>query len=137
VKPRSSHRTLNGVITIRRLSILALLSACTGDATPPVVRDAAADANVPVDVKQPRNLRWQAPPMSTLAEPGVRREILYVDAPAPAANPTTRAETPATLNRVQVLRYRVDATTPSPVRAVVIAMPGFLGGRNTRGSVVA
>jgi hypothetical protein len=127
MKPSAGRCTLTSVINVRRLSTLALLSACTGEATPPV-RDAATDAKPPIDVVGPRNLRWQAPPMSTLAEPGVRREVMYVDTPPSTANPTTRAETPVALNRVQVLRYRVDTPTASPVRAVVIAMPGFLGG---------
>ena len=53
---------------------------------------------------------------------------MLVDVPAASANPMTRAETPAMYNRVQVLRYRVDATPATPAQAVVIAVPGFLGG---------
>lgn len=92
----------------------------------PATTDAAPDA--PVDAGGPREVPWEEPPRSVVVEPMVRREVLWVDAPAPPPNPTTNAATPAELNRVQVLRYRIDATPARAVRAVVIAMPGFLGG---------
>lgn len=60
----------------------------------------------------------------------IRREVLRVPAPAPPPNPVTGDATPAELNAVQVVRYRVDtgAAAPRPARAVVVLVPGFLGG---------
>jgi hypothetical protein len=101
------------------------------DAAPDDVIDAArADASA--DVAQtdapPSALPWVEPAASVVVEPGVRREVLLIDAPAPPPNPTTNTPTPSQYNRVQVLRYRVDATPARAARAVIIAMPGFLGG---------
>ncbi len=100
-------------------------------------RDAAnSDASVAADVSSTeaavdpgvRDVPARAPVASVLVETGVRRERFFVDAPAPPANPTTSVATPAMLNRVPVLRYRSDVTPAAQVQAVVIAMPGFLGG---------
>lgn len=128
---------------VRLATSLALLSLGCGSESPPAPRDAAVDAtpsdavvdapssDAPSsDATEPgvRDIPWEEPPRSAVVEPGVRRDALLIDAPAPPSNPTTNAATPPSLNRVQVLRYRVDATPPRPVRAVVIAMPGFLGG---------
>jgi hypothetical protein len=58
----------------------------------------------------------------------VRRDVLLVDGAVPPPNPTGGAATPPEQNKVRVLRYRVDADPPKPVRAVVVIMPGFLAG---------
>jgi pimeloyl-ACP methyl ester carboxylesterase len=60
----------------------------------------------------------------------IRREVLRVPAPAPPPNPLTGDETPPELNAVQVVRYRVDTgrDAPRPARAIVVLLPGFLGG---------
>jgi hypothetical protein len=58
----------------------------------------------------------------------IRREVFVVDAPAPPPNPKAGRGTPPEQNRVRVVRYRVDADPPQPARAVVVMMPGFLGG---------
>jgi hypothetical protein len=58
----------------------------------------------------------------------VRRDVLLINVPAAPPNPSTNTATPESLNRVQVLRYRVDATPARAARAVIVAMPGFLGG---------
>lgn len=61
---------------------------------------------------------------------GVRRELMRVAAPKPPANPVTLAGTPDELDAVTVVRYRLDTGSepPRPARAVVVLMPGFLGG---------
>jgi pimeloyl-ACP methyl ester carboxylesterase len=61
---------------------------------------------------------------------GVRRELMRVPAPAPPPNPVTGVGTPDALNAVTVVRYRVDTGTDTPLaaRAIVVLMPGFLGG---------
>ena len=75
------------------------------------------------------------PPTSTIVEQGavaIRREVFLVAAPAPAANPlpVENASTPSQYNFVRVVRYRVDSgeAAPKPARAIVLLMPGFLGG---------
>lgn len=71
------------------------------------------------------------PPDSTVVESApvaIRREIFLVPGAAAPANPVTGASAPAALNAVRVVRYRVDADPPKPARAILILMPGFLGG---------
>ncbi len=68
------------------------------------------------------------PEASTVPEEGVRRDLFLVPGTTPAANPTTDESTPTELNATQVVRYRRDETPPAPARAIVVAMPGFLGG---------
>ncbi|MBL8955316.1 MAG: hypothetical protein JNK82_31370, partial [Myxococcaceae bacterium] len=60
----------------------------------------------------------------------IRRDLIRVAAPKPEANPMTGTATPDALDAVVVLRYRVDTAggPPQPARAVVVLMPGFLGG---------
>jgi len=60
----------------------------------------------------------------------IRREVLRVDAPAPPTNALTGDATPAELDAVQVVRYRVDTgrDAPRPARAILVLMPGFMGG---------
>lgn len=123
----------------RRLALpVALLALGCGSSTPPpadsgaaapdVVTDAASPDAPAADAGGPRDYPWVDPPSSVVVEPGVRRDAFMVDAPAPPPNPTTNTPTPAQYNRVQVLRYRVDATPARAARAVIVAMPGFLGG---------
>ncbi len=72
------------------------------------------------------------PPASVVVEdPGavkIRREAFLVDGVAPPPNPVKGASTPPDQNRLRVVRYRVDADPPRPARAIVVMMPGFLGG---------
>jgi len=60
----------------------------------------------------------------------IRRELMRVSTPKPPPNPLTGAATPDELDAVTVVRYRVDTGTaaPRPARAIVVLMPGFLGG---------
>ena len=67
-------------------------------------------------------------PAVTVPEPGVRREVIRLPGVVPPSNPTTGTATPGDYNQTQVLRYRQDRETPVPARAIVVAMPGFLGG---------
>ena len=112
---------------------LALLSAACGDDDGP--SDASLDAQVaedmgsPVDdAGSPVDHPFAEVPASTVAEEGVRRDIFHVPGATPPANPVTGEETPAELSFTQVLRYRVDVDPPAEARAIVVAMPGFLGG---------
>lgn len=65
-----------------------------------------------------------------LIEPGILREVVDVTAPAPPSNPLTGSATPASASGPVVIRYRVDTdrAAPKPARAIVVLMPGFLGG---------
>jgi hypothetical protein len=67
-------------------------------------------------------------PTSEVPEPGVRREVVQV-AGAPAdPNPNTGGKADASADVTIVHRYRADAATAVEVRAVIIAVPGFLAG---------
>lgn len=72
------------------------------------------------------------PPASVIVDdPGavkIRREAFLVDGVTPLPNPVKGASTPPDQNRLRVVRYRVDADPPRPARAIVVMMPGFLGG---------
>lgn len=72
-----------------------------------------------------------APPASAVVEEAplrIRREVFLVDGAKAPPNPATGAATPPELDRVRVVRYRVDADPPRAARAVVVIMPGLLGG---------
>lgn len=65
---------------------------------------------------------YAPPPSSAIVESGsvsIRREVAIVAG-------VEAASTPSELNAVRVVRYRVEP--PQPTRAIVILMPGFLGG---------
>jgi hypothetical protein len=134
-------RLARGVIV--GLSGLGLVLGCSDPAPAPVDAAVVADApladapladaagDVAVDapvVPKVRDIPDLPVAESVVAEAGVRRERFFVDAPTPPPNPTTMAVTPAMFNRVPVLRYRADVTPAAAARAVVVAMPGFLGG---------
>lgn len=103
---------------VAALAASVAVSACGSDSpapTPPV-----PDAYAP-------------PPASTVLEEGavkIRREIFLVPGVKAPKNPVAaaNAETPADLDFVRVVRYRVDADPPKPARAIAVLMPGFLGG---------
>jgi hypothetical protein len=80
--------------------------------------DAGDDASTP----------YVPPPAHATLEPGVARDVFLVDGVTAPPNPTTMAATPPAMNQLRVVRYRVDVDPPAPVRAVVVCMPGFLGG---------
>lgn len=60
----------------------------------------------------------------------IRRELVRVPAPHPPPNPLTQTPTPDELDGVTVVRYRVDTgqRPPRAARAIVVLMPGFMGG---------
>ncbi len=74
---------------------------------------------------------YTPPPASAIVvDPGpwkIRKEVLTVAGVTPPPNPRGPA-TPPEENALRVVRYRVDATPPKPARAVVVMMPGDLGG---------
>jgi hypothetical protein len=95
----------------------SLLVACGGSDPPP---GGTPDTYAP-------------PPSSAIVDDGavkIRREIFLVPGVKAPKNPLAKehAETPAELEMVRVVRYRVDAATPKPARAIAVLMPGFLGG---------
>jgi pimeloyl-ACP methyl ester carboxylesterase len=73
-----------------------------------------------------------APPVvdPLVIEPGIHREVILVEGPQPAPNPATGGETPPEASGVHVVRYRVDTgkEKPKAARAVLVLVPGFLGG---------
>jgi len=110
---RSAFRTLPLAATI------TFVSACGSDTTPKPTPEP--------------EVTYAAPPASVVVEEGavkIRREVFLVPGVKPPKNPvaTANAETPAELNFVRVIRYRVDADPPKPARAIAVLMPGFLGG---------
>src|SRR5512143_3318218 len=81
---------------------------------------------------------YAPPPASIVVEQGavaIRREAFVIDGVAAPANPLANAATPAEQNKLRVVRYRVDADPPLPARAVVVMMPGFLGGAGSLDSL--
>ncbi|MEO7331820.1 MAG: alpha/beta fold hydrolase [Minicystis sp.] len=83
---------------------------------------------------------YAPPPASVVVEDGavkIRREIFLVKGVKTPKNPLAKsnAETPAELEQVRVVRYRVDSETPRPARAVAVLMPGFLGGAGSYDSL--
>jgi len=88
--------------------------------------DAGLADGGPIDAGR---MDWPAerPPAATVRD-GVRREVLQVPASEAPANPVSGEETPDELQRTQLVRYRRDVDPPAEVRAIVVAMPGFLGG---------
>ncbi len=74
---------------------------------------------------------YQPPAASRVVEQGavnIRREVIELDGFQAPPNPQKNQATPPGQQRVRVVRYRVDASPPRPARAVVVMMPGFLGG---------
>ncbi len=109
------------------LTALALLTAC-GDDDDPGPPDAAPDAGLDAGDPAPAMYPEATMPAATTPVPGVRREVFHVAGTTPPPNPVTGGETPAELNVTQVLRYRRDVDPPAEARAILVAMPGFLGG---------
>ncbi|CAN5317925.1 alpha/beta fold hydrolase [soil metagenome] len=72
------------------------------------------------------------PPASVVVDdPGsvkIRREAFVIDGVVPLPNPAKNSSTPVEQNKLRVVRYRVDSDPPRPARAIVVMLPGFLGG---------
>jgi pimeloyl-ACP methyl ester carboxylesterase len=80
----------------------------------------------------PSEAAYAPPPASVVVDdPGavkIRREVFVLDGVTPPPNPVLAAATPPAQNKVRVMRWRVDADPPKAARAIVVMMPGFLGG---------
>lgn len=121
---------------MRRATWLLVLSvwACgDDDASTDAGTDAPIDASADVGADGGPDaavMDWpdMRPEASTVPETGIRRELFLVPGAVPPPNPTTDEATPADLNATQVVRYRRDESPPAPARAIVVCMPGFLGG---------
>lgn len=108
-------------ITLPVLSMLAL-TACDPVAT----LDAGTDApSVPPDAPVVDWPLSEVPATNTL-EGGVVRDVIRVPTFTAPPNPTTGDATPPSLDVTQIARYHVSPEAPA--RAIVLAMPGFLGG---------
>ncbi|MDQ3031015.1 MAG: lysophospholipase [Myxococcota bacterium] len=103
----------------------ALLLVACGSDTSPV--DGGVDTSVaPPDAGPPRDWPAAEPPATTEPEEGILRDVIVVDGVDAPPNPTTGDDTPRELDRFAVVRFRAEGV-PEP-RAIVLAMPGFLGG---------
>lgn len=112
---------------MRLVPVCFFLLACGGGAP---TLDAAVDGGLADGAAEadggPRDWPAMEVPETTEPETGIVRQVVRVDGHVPPANPTTLDETPSVLNRVQIVRYRARDT--SEARAVIIAIPGLLGG---------
>ena len=104
------------------MSCLLAVVACGGD--PPAAIDGGADAQGGADAGPPRDWTFAEPPASTTPEGAITREVIVLAASDAPPNPTTGDDTPAELDRTTIVRFHGS----EPARAIVIAMPGFLGG---------
>jgi pimeloyl-ACP methyl ester carboxylesterase len=97
-----------------------LLAACDSAA----VDDAGLDASIPTTDAPVTDWPLMEAPASHTLEGGVVRDVVRLPTYEAPANPTTGDVTPSELNATQIARYHGSA----PARAIVLAMPGFLGG---------
>lgn len=104
------------------VSIALVLAACSGTPAP---LDAGSDAGSAPDAG-PRDWPFAEVPAVTEPEPGIRREVLEIDVSDAPANPTTGDDTPSELDRIRIVRFSAEGM--ADVRAVIVAMPGLLGG---------
>ncbi|MGZ3419714.1 MAG: alpha/beta hydrolase [Polyangiales bacterium] len=86
----------------------------------------AACSSKSAEAPGPSPSTYVPPPDRVVVESGIVREIVPIEGVPAPKNPTLDVETPKENNAFRVVRYRVDP--PKPARAIVIAMPGFLGG---------
>lgn len=100
----------------RSLPLACLLLSCSSS-------NADSNAQPP-----PASGTYTPPPREAVVEEGIVREIMDVDGVTPPSNPVGDVATPKERNKVRVVRYRPAANPAKPARAVVVFMPGFLGG---------
>jgi pimeloyl-ACP methyl ester carboxylesterase len=97
-----------------------------------VLEDSALeDHAIVMDTPSMPNITVMAATNPRTIEPGVVREAVRIAVPAPPPNAMMgRAPipTPSELNLVQVLQYRAEGMIAGQARAIIVAMPGFLGG---------
>lgn len=97
---------------MRRLGLLAfVLCACS-----------SAKNEAPPSGQPP----YAPPPAIVTVESGIVREVVVVPGVSAPKNPTLDVATPAEQNAFRLVKYDVDP--PRPARAIVVMMPGFLGG---------
>lgn len=119
-------------------TVLVLLVACGGGTSTTDAGDAAPTDAPPTDAAGdagtdagPRDWPAMDVPATDVVEIGVRRDVFNVPGTSPPPNPTTMDATPAALDVTVVVRYREDATPPTPARSIVVAYPGTFGGAAT------
>lgn len=61
-------------------------------------------------------------------EDAVRTELFLTQGFTPAPNPESNEATPTELNQARVVRYLINEEPAPAPRAIVVAVPGFLGG---------
>ena len=117
----------------RALPLVFLASNLLGCPTQVVSTDASmSDASVDdvstldAAVPPPRDWPFAEPPLSTEPEPGMLRDIIEIESAAAPANPLAGVATPDALNRARFVRFH--ASSGAAPSAIVIAMPGILGG---------
>lgn len=116
----------------RALPLVILASSLLGCPAQVVTPDASledasiVDAVMPADAAPPRDWPFAEPPLSTEPEPGIRRDVIEIASAPAAVNPSGNIATPDALNRARFVRFH--AASGAAPSAIVIAMPGILGG---------
>lgn len=116
----------------RALPLVFLASSLLGCPTQIVTTDASledasiVDAVMPEDAPPPRDWPFVEPPLSSEPEPGILRDIIEIASAPAAVNPRGDIATPNALNRARFVRFH--AASGAAPSAIVIAMPGILGG---------
>ena len=105
------------------VSVVSIVAAACGGSGAPL--DAGSDGGVVPDAG-PRDWPLAEVPSVTEPEPGIAREVLSIPVSDAPANPTTGDDTPSELDRVRIVRFSHEDATE--VRAVIVAVPGLLGG---------
>lgn len=108
--------------TLTVVSFMLVLCACD----PPATVDAGTDAGPPPPDAPITDWPLTEVPATTELEAGVIRDVIRVPTFTAPPNPVTSDATPTELNATQIVRYHVSPEAPA--RAIVFAMPGFLGG---------
>ncbi len=125
----TGQRTRSMMASVLAVSITAACGAPSvvdaGDAAANIDGGSALDGTADTGA---RMVTFTPPPHSRITEPGIRREVFSIAGATAAANPTSMASTSPENNRVQVIRYRRDTVPVTPVRGVVVCLPGFLSG---------
>lgn len=116
----------------RALPLVFLSSSLLGCPTQVVSTDASledasvVDAATPDAAVPPRDWPFVEPPRSTEPEPGIARDIIEIESAAAPNNPRGSIATPDEFNRARFVRFH--ASSGAAPSAIVIAMPGILGG---------
>jgi len=108
---------------MRQLSLLLVLSLAACD-TPAIDDAGVLDTSIAATDAPVTDWPLMEVPASHTLEGGVVRDVLRLPTYQAPPNPTTGDVTPTEFNATQIARYHGGA----PARAIVLAMPGFLGG---------